>query len=916
MRSVRLRGTLHPSSQFAPRLTTIYESWRSCLQLPDWETIMLRYSARLLHMNRTARLICLSVAALTLVSCATQPSGKLMIAGSADEGERLSGKLAQEAYDGAYWSDRATYPTGHFNPRWMRESALQASKVAKALPIGIDLSRNAAKALDPGMFTPLGPRPLGTGGGVAGRSNVVVSHPTMPNIAWMGSDGGGVWKTENCCDSNTTWVNTTDNSATLEVIQNSAIGDMTIDPNNPDVLYAGTGDLRYGSYSFGSNGVLKSVDGGDSWEVKGADVFNPFYPPSANGVPQYQAIGKVTVDPNDSNIIVVGAKTGVYLSYDAGDNWTGPCLSNGFSAQRQDATGLILSDMGGSTRILAAVGTRGFETPVQPDLNQNGANGVYTATVPATGCPTDWALVSRGDNGWPAGTGSGTPRPVNTIGRIDLAVAPTDSNTIYAQVGSGAQAIMLGVWRSTDGGANWTMVSGNNGAYGSQAWYNAGVTVDPTDPDTVIMSTLRTYRTTNGGGSFSSMGSAPHVDHHARAYVNNDPNRLLIGTDGGVYYTGNALAGSPTWTSLNATLNTIEFYSGGISPNFNTSAQSSAVGGAQDNSCMVSTWSNGNFGPQSWAGRNGGDGFWSTIEPILQQRWYYSSQNGNIVASNSASGGLGGGAAVSASPSGWGGDRKAFITNFNLYQFGGETTGCPAATGCGRIIAGSFRVWESVTGGIPGSSWRSNSPDLTKGTLDGRSYINQLSYAVNTPDVAIVGTNDGNVWFGFEMGQDVTNSATWIDVTDNNTVLPNRFILDVVTDPVDPLIGYAVTGGFDQNTPATPGHVFQVRCTADCATFSWRNVSGNLPNIPVNSVMVNPNRPRQVFAGSDWGLYFTDDVEANPVVWQKHLGLPSVMIWDMTIDRGFTTLAVWTRSRGSWVWPLPSASDLFENGFE
>ena len=96
---------------------------------------------------------------------------------------------------------------------------------------------------------------------------------------------------------------------------------------------------------------------------------------------------------------------------------------------------------------------------------------------------------------------------------------------------------------------------------------------------------------------------------------------------------------------------------------------------------------------------------------------------------------------------------------------------------------------------------------------------------------------------GFNMGQDVSNSATWVNVTGNNAVLPNRFVLDVATDPLDPLIGYAVMAGFDQNTPTTPGHVFQVKCTASCASFTWRNVSGNLPNIPVNSVIVNRNYP-------------------------------------------------------------------------
>lgn len=102
-----------------------------------------------------------------------------------------------------------------------------------------------------------------------------------------------------------------------------------------------------------------------------------------------------------------------------------------------------------------------------------------------------------------------------------------------------------------------------------------------------------------------------------------------------------------------------------------------------------------------------------------------------------------------------------------------------------------------------------------------------------------------------------------------------------------------------------------------CATFEWRDVSGNVPNIPANSVIVNPNRPDQVFAGTHWELFYTDDINAPSPVWQKHAGLPSVMIWDMNFDRGFTTLAVWTRSRGAWVWPLPIDDVLpFGDGFE
>jgi hypothetical protein len=844
-----------------------------------------------------------------LCACAHTPNSANL-----QQPAELRGALAKEARSGDFEAHRVSYPTGHFSPSWNSDAAKQDRAMRKALPAFVDARQKALRGLDPMRFTALGPSPLGNSatGGVSGRSNAVLFHPNNPEIAFMGSDGGGVWKTTNCCTVDTVWQNKTD----IPEIVNSSIGDLTMDPNNPDTLYAATGDLRFGSFSFGSNGVLKSTDGGETWQVKGADVFNPFYPPSANGFPQYQAIGKVAVDPNNANTVLAGTKTGIYMSYDAGDSWTGPCLTNSFTSQRQDMTGLILRDLGATTDIIAAIGTRGFETTVQPNLNQNGANGIYQAAMPASGCPSGWTLISRADNGWPTGSGGGAPTPANTLGRIDIAIAPSNPNVLYAQVAAinRASPNILGVWRTEDGGVTWTRPTpGDITGAGTQSWYNAGMAVNPADPNTVLLSAFRTFRSTAGGASFTGIAAAPHVDHHAIAILPSDPNRVLIGTDGGVYYSANAMtAASPSWVSLNRTLNTIEFYSGGTTANFATAASAGAVGGSQDNSCMVSTWTNGNFSAQPWAVRNGGDGFWSTVEPILGQRWYYSSQNGNIVASTTAQGG---GSSINGA---WSADRKSFITTFELYRFGGENTGCPAATGCGRILFGTFRIWESLSGGVPGTSWQPNSPDLTKGTLADRSFINQFAHGISDPSIAIVGTNDGNVQYGFGLGQGVANSATWVNVTDGNTALPNRPIMDVVTDASNPLTGYVAVGGFDQNTPQTPGHVFVVNCTANCANFSWRNASGNLPNIPVNSIMVNPNVPGQVFAGTDWGLYFTDDINAAVPVWQKHSGLPSVMIWDMNIDRGFTALTVWTRSRGAWSWPLPlmPQDTLFEDGFE
>ena len=146
-------------------------------------------------------------------------------------------------------------------------------------------------------------------------------------------------------------------------------------------------------------------------------------------------------------------------------------------------------------------------------------------------------------------------------------------------------------------------------------------------------------------------------------------------------------------------------------------------------------------------------------------------------------------------------------------------------------------------------------------SLGNRSFINQVKYSPKWQSAAIVGTNDGNVWIGRNLGTGIQAQAIWTNVTGGNTILPNRPVLGIALDPSAPAanlqMGYAAVGGFNANTPATPGHVFRVVCTADCASFTWADKSGNLPDIPVDSVIVNPNFPQQVFAGSDLGLYYT-----------------------------------------------------------
>jgi uncharacterized repeat protein (TIGR01451 family) len=914
-------------------------------------------------------------------------------------------KLEAEAGEGGdysdYWIARATYPTGKFDAQWVVAAAETERQMAVQIPAGTktyDRSKvpDSPLALQPGGFVPLGPMPENNTqqafGHISGRSNVIRVDPTNTTpgsiTVYSGTDGGGIWKTTNCCTPNTTWNVVTD----VPEVSSMSISDIALDPSNHNVIYAGTGDLNFGSFSFGASGVLKSSDAGLNWQLLGADVFSPYYSGSFNAFPQYQAVGKVAVDPNNPNIVMAGTKTSLYLSYDAGSTWNGPCFTNPYAvpnnpasttAQRQDVTGLIpVSNGDGTTRLYVAIGTRGSPTPVQPDLVNTGSNGVYKlAVIPASGCPAigDWTLLN---SGWPAGQGNGVAG-ATPIGRIEIAVAPSLSSRMYAEAEDTATKKINSFYRSDDSGTTWVKTStgaglnnngsnpgceGNSNNGGAQMWYDAGLTVDPNNPDRVWMSTIDATVSSDGGLNYfdvtcgygshtttGNVGQALHVDHHARAFVGNDSTQFLLGSDGGVYYTANADAPVTTSTAkntmsfigLNDTINSIEFYFGDITSNFSGSPLPAIGAGAQDNGCSRVGFSGQSVGATLWTSNCSGDGTTTKIEPVKNGYWFNSSQNGALGRAgsaatpyyNTATGVFTGNFSTASANTGgtWGGDPVAsiFAMSYNIYKWGvldAPGSGCTTANGCNHMIAGTTRLWETIDATNPTvatmrSSWKARTPDLTKDSLninfgsglDIRSYINYVDYSFTDPTIAAVATNDGNVQIVFGLGTTVAancpvtppatdpNCANAVNVTDSNNVLPNRPIFGVRFDPTTPLVAYAAVGGFNPNTPGHPGHVFQITCTANCATFQWKDKTGNLPDIPAEQVMPNPNFPQQVFVGTDWGLYYTDDITQNSPQWFRFESFPHVMVWELVVDRGFTTLAAFTRSRGAWVWPLPNA---------
>ena len=218
----------------------------------------------------------------------------------------------------------------------------------------------------------------------------------------------------------------------------------------------------------------------------------------------------------------------------------------------------------------------------------------------------------------------------------------------------------------------------------------------------------------------------------------------------------------------------------------------------------------------------GGDGFYARIDPVgngTNPRYFVGNNSGGL-SRCTATTCLTSGSSYSSVRGAWTGDTQSFIFPFDLFH-GGIAGGddCAAAGtpgGCGHLIGGTTRVWETVAGGnatMNSASWYvTNNPstqNMTKATLGNRSFINQVKYSPKWSSVAAVGTNDANYWIGFNLGTGIAGQANWVNVTGGNTVLPNRPVLGVALDPSSPNVGtevgYAAVGGFNANTPGQSG---------------------------------------------------------------------------------------------------------------
>jgi photosystem II stability/assembly factor-like uncharacterized protein len=754
-------------------------------------------------------------------------------------------------------------------------------------------------------WTSIGPTPTtgGTFSPVTGRITTIAVDPTdtTGNTVLIGGAQGGIWRST---DAGNTWTAVGDQNASL------AMGSIAFAPSQPSTVYAGTGeqasigfDVYYGA------GVLKSSDGGNTWTqtCSKPGPTCPFIGPYLDSLnPSFgffnfggARISYIAVNPSNPNLVLAAAQLGIegptegiYCSADGGATW-----SNIFPDEMATFVGFA-----SPTFAFAAFGQPFGSSPFAPH-----GNGIYKSTN-ANSCSATFTPLSGG-------------LPVqSSIGRIDMGISPNYAadSTVYASIANGTQASTtnLGVWVTNNGGTSWTQTNAPDICQ-QQCWYDNVIKVDPNNKNTVYFGGSANVdtsgnpqwvvRTTNGGTSWSSVipnqlgPDLPHVDTHAIAFVKTSGGvRMYLGNDGGIWRTDDAEATPVQWTNLNnAGLTLTQFYP---TISIHTSTPSIAFGGTQDNSSQqlatTPSWvtNTGTFQTPSGPVQSEvcGDGTSTTIDPNVPSTVYISCQFTSVNASYQT------GAA---------GSFFSAVNGIDLTQAAGFVPPLVADPNQPNVVYfGAEQIYQSVDAA---NTWTAISPFLGG---NGNS-LTALAIGAQNSSVIYAGTNNGIVFVatGFTNGNFIgfQNSLP--------TTSQARGVTAIAVDPSDTtgMTAYASFTGFafvgpdglnpSQNINDPTGHIFkttnggQTWTDFSCSTTNCSQPAAtDLPNIPVNDVVVDPDVPGTIYAATDLGVYVTN-CTAAPCTWSTlGTGLPRVAVLSLRLHESSRTLMAATHGRGAW----------------
>jgi photosystem II stability/assembly factor-like uncharacterized protein len=682
----------------------------------------------------------------------------------------------------------------------------------------------------------------------SGRIGDIAVHPREPKIYYVAASSGGVWKTVN---AGTTWAPIFDGEPSY------SIGAITIDPNDPLVVWVGTGENNsQRSVSYG-DGVYKSVDGGKSWKN--------------TGLANSEHIAMIVVDPRDSNRVYVasqgplwkaGGDRGLFKTEDGGKSWSAV---------------LSISENTGVNDVVM--------DPRNPDVlvasSYQRRRHVWTLI---DGGPES-AIYKTRDGGatWEKQT-QGLPKV--DLGRIGLARSPAAPDVIYAIVEAADDE--GGFFRSEDGGENWEKRSDyvSNGPQ----YYNE-IVADPENVDRVYSMDTWMMVTEDGGKTFAKVGETfKHVDNHALWIDPRDTDHLLAGCDGGVY---ESFDRGRTW-DFKANLPITQFYRVEVDNGF---PFYNVYGGTQDNFSLGGpsrTVTAHGILNSDWFVTRGGDGFETVIDPEDPNILYAQSQHGGLVRF----------------------DRKNGEAIFIQPQPGAGETGLRwnwdsplivSPHSHTRLYFAANRLFRSDD---RGDTWRPVSPDLTAGVdrnaLEVMGKVWSVDAIAKNTSTSIYGNivslsesplKEGLLYIGTDDGliQMTENAGGVWSRTELPREVPERTYvsrIEASSHDVDTL--YAA---FDNHKMGDfQPYLFKSKNRGG----DWTAISSNLPrNGAVYVIAEDHQSPNLLFAGTEFGVFFT--VDGGSKWTQLKGGLPTISVRDLAIQRRENDLVLATFGRGFYV---------------
>jgi uncharacterized protein (TIGR03437 family) len=730
-----------------------------------------------------------------------------------------------------------------------------------------DLQSEAAlEAL--GAWTSLGP------GNVGGRTRALLIHPQNPQVMYAAGVSGGVWKTTN---GGASW------SPLADLMANIAVCSMAMDPRNPEVIYAGTGEGFFNYGGVRGAGIFRTADGGASWAQL-----------SSTNTSDFHYVNDLAVSPHDSRRIYAATGTGVWRSLDGGASWS---------------------------RVLRPVDAQG-----EPVI------GGAVDLVIRTDQPTDYVFASCAlfeqatvyRNTDAAGAGAWTAVHTEAqMGRTSLALAPSNQNVIYAVAASLSRGDyedgLHAVFRSTSAGepGSWTAQIRNTSSdklgtllltnpvaaslrdcgfetknvFISQGSYDNVIAVDPTDPNRVWVGGIDLFRSDDGGATWGlashwwaekSAAQYAHADQHAIAFhpqYNGTTNKVMfVGNDGGLFKTDDAragvaagaggvcnpAAGGVRWTSLNNGYGVTQFYHGLPSPD-----GLSFFGGTQDNGTLRGV----EGGANGWQEVLGGDGGYVAVDPARPNVVFASQPGGEFYKSTD------GGATFGRATFGLTDDGLFFVAPLVMDPSNPQV-----------LWAGGKHVWRSDRGG---GQWRQTLYNGGGGIS--YNFVTALAVAASDSNRVLAGAADGAI-LRSATALAANAPAYWNDPNPHwQATRPRQgFVSGLAFDPQNPDTAYA--------TYSTYGgaHVWK----SSDGGASWSPIdgfgAGALPDVPVLGVAVDPANAQRLYVGTDLGVFVSLDGGASWAV--ENTGFANVSTESLAIINvnGANWLYAFTHGRGAW----------------